>query len=50
MRLPLSVFLTWRHEMPVPFPDFELADLEGRTWRATDLRGRPAVVFCFSTW
>jgi peroxiredoxin len=32
------------------FPRFDLPDLEGRTWRRSDLAGRPAVVFCFSTW
>jgi peroxiredoxin len=32
------------------FPSFELPDLKGRTWRHSDLAGRRAVVFCFSTW
>jgi peroxiredoxin len=34
----------------VAFPPFELPDLEGRTWRNSDLAGRSTVVFCFSTW
>jgi peroxiredoxin len=31
-------------------PDFSLPDLDGCTWRRADLLGRPAVLFCFSTW
>jgi peroxiredoxin len=31
-------------------PDFSLPDLDGRTWDRAALLGRPAVVFCFSTW
>jgi len=33
-----------------PAPAFELADLDGRTWRATDLAGRPAVIYFFAPW
>ena len=31
-------------------PAFELPDLEGRTWRATDLAGKPAVIYFFAPW
>lgn len=31
-------------------PAFELLDLEGRTWRSTDLAGRPAVIYFFAPW
>ena len=31
-------------------PAFELTDLEGRTWRSTDLAGRPAVIYFFAPW
>ena len=31
-------------------PDFVLADLEGRTWSAAELRGRPAVIYFFAPW
>ena len=29
-------------------PAFELTDLEGRTWRSTDLAGKPAVIYFFA--
>jgi peroxiredoxin len=31
-------------------PAFELADLEGRTWRSADLAGKPAVIYFFAPW
>ena len=31
-------------------PAFELTDLEGRTWRSTDLAGKPAVIYFFAPW
>jgi peroxiredoxin len=31
-------------------PVFELADLEGRTWRSADLAGKPAVIYFFAPW
>jgi peroxiredoxin len=31
-------------------PAFELSDLEGRTWRSTDLAGKPAVIYFFAPW
>jgi|tagenome__1003787_1003787.scaffolds.fasta_scaffold20986274_7 hypothetical protein len=31
-------------------PELSLPDLHGRVWRRADLAGRPAVLFCFSTW
>jgi peroxiredoxin len=31
-------------------PDFVLADLDGRPWRAADLRGKPAVIYFFAPW
>ena len=31
-------------------PAFELTDLEGRTWRSTDLPGKPAVIYFFAPW
>jgi peroxiredoxin len=31
-------------------PAFELPDLEGRTWRSTDLAGKPAVIYFFAPW
>lgn len=34
----------------VAAPDFELDDLEGNTWRLSDLRGRPVVLAYFATW
>lgn len=33
-----------------PLPAFELVDLDGRTWRAGDLTGKPAVVYFFAPW
>jgi peroxiredoxin len=33
-----------------PFPDYELAGLDGRTWQPRDLLGRTVVLFRFSTW
>jgi peroxiredoxin len=33
-----------------PLPDFALPDLTGSIWRPDDLRGAPAVLFCFATW
>lgn len=33
-----------------PLPDFVLPDLTGRPWSGADLRGSPAVLFCFATW
>jgi len=34
----------------VTAPDFVLDDLDGRTWRLSDLRGRPVVLAYFATW
>lgn len=31
-------------------PDFELVDLQGRTWRLADLKGRTAFVNVWATW
>ncbi len=31
-------------------PDFELVDLEGRTWRLADLKGKTAFVNVWATW
>ena len=31
-------------------PAFELTDLGGRTWRSTDLAGKPAVIYFFAPW
>jgi peroxiredoxin len=31
-------------------PTFELNDLEGTTWRSTDLAGKPAVIYFFAPW
>ena len=31
-------------------PAFELTGLEGRTWRSTDLAGKPAVIYFFAPW
>ena len=31
-------------------PAFELADLDGRTWRSADLAGKPAVIYFFAPW
>jgi len=33
-----------------PFPDFELADLEGRTWTREDLAGKTVLVNVWATW
>ena len=31
-------------------PDFDLADLAGRRWSPTELRGKPAVLYFFAPW
>jgi peroxiredoxin len=31
-------------------PAFELADLDGRIWRSTDLAGKPTVIYFFAPW
>ena len=31
-------------------PHFELTSLDGRSWRSTDLAGRPAVIYFFAPW
>ena len=31
-------------------PDFELVDLQGRTWRLADLKGKTAFVNVWATW
>ena len=31
-------------------PAFELTGLDGRTWRSTDLAGKPAVIYFFAPW
>ncbi len=33
-----------------PAPDFQLVDLDGKTWRRTDLLGTPIVLNFWSTW
>ena len=34
----------------VPAPPFELADLQGRSWTAESLAGKPAVLYFFAPW
>ena len=31
-------------------PAFALADLQGKTWSTTELRGKPAVIYFFAPW
>lgn len=33
-----------------PLPDIELADLGGKRWRMSDLKGLATVLFLFSSW
>jgi|GEM_PF-348495 len=34
----------------MPAPDFTLSDPEGRTWRLSELRGKPVVINFWATW
>lgn len=33
-----------------PAPDFTLQDVDGKTWRLSELRGRPVIVNFWATW
>jgi peroxiredoxin len=33
-----------------PAPDFALQDVDGKTWRLSELRGRPVIVNFWATW
>jgi cytochrome oxidase Cu insertion factor (SCO1/SenC/PrrC family) len=39
-----------RYDPPKPAPAFELPDLDGRTHRLRDLRGKVVLLFFWSTW
>jgi peroxiredoxin len=34
----------------MPAPGFELQDLDGRTWRIEDFKGKPTVLYFFAPW
>ena len=34
----------------MPFPEFDLPDLQSRRWCRADLLGHSTVLFCFSSW
>lgn len=52
--LALGAIATWQTRNLVgsgaPAPDFELRDLEGHTWRLSDLRGKPVVLTFWAPW
>lgn len=39
-----------RYDPPKPAPAFALPDLQGRTVRLTDLRGKVVVLYFWATW
>ena len=39
-----------RYETPKPAPDFALPDLDGRTVKLTELRGKVVLLFYWATW
>ncbi len=52
--LVLSAVFAWQTRNHVasgePLPAFSFADLEGKTWRSEDLRGKPVVLHLWAPW